>query len=587
MITFISCSFKGCAEPIVKFTLFRKLLLFFISVLVIISILFTIIEKVSHNVLQRTLQTTSHNQLEYSMQEMEQTLKQLEILMVLLSNDSSIKSYGNSKDFSPYLNSLLLRKTIEEKLLTQSYANIVQSNISVYWPSLNEVLSSLTYSPKKIYDKEHWQELPKFKWFISRENGFELRYILVDPYTNVPELKNVNYTIETSLTVNFLKNVLRSVEATGNGSSFFYNPSSEPIYADHFNEAVYQEVRALYASDHFKDGDLNHQTIKIDNKSYLLQAVSSTSLGWSLVQYIPLDDYLKPLNLTKKISKASLLFLIVIGSIMYVILYRNIKRPITYLVRKLEALGRGEYDSRVHLRVNNEFDYLFDQFNDMASRIQILIEDVYEEKLRSREAVYKQLQSQINPHFLYNCLFYIVSMAKKNPDAVTEMAQNLAYYYRFITKNNSYEIPLSEELKLITSYLSVQTLRNPNIHYQIDMEECMKHLLIPPLILQPIVENCVVHGIDNKLGSGIITIKGLTIQDVHHIIVEDDGYGLTPEQIHHLQGQLENKYRDNEIGCGLWNIDQRMKHRYDQTSGLTFEVSELGGLKVTLSWTRI
>ncbi len=552
--------------------------------LVTISILFTIVEQVSENVLQETLQSTSLKQLKYSLQEMEQTLKQLEVLTVLLSNDSSIKSYGNSKDFSPYLNSLLLRKIIEEKLLTQSYANIVQSNISIYWPRLDEVLSSLNHSPKKVYNKEQWSTLPKFKWFISRENGFELRYILVAPYLIVPELKSVNYTIETSLTVNFLKNVLRSVEAAGNGSSFFYNPSFEPIYADKLNESVFQKVKDLYATGRFSNGELNHQTITIDNESYLLQAVSSTSLDWSLVQYIPLDDYLKPLNLTKKISRASLIFLILIGSFMYLILYRNIKRPITYLVRKLEALGSGKYESRVHLRVNNEFDYLFDRFNDMASRIQILIEDVYEEKLRSKEAIYKQLQSQINPHFLYNCLFYIVSMAKKNPDAVTAMAQNLAYYYRFITKNNSYEIPLSEELKLITSYLSVQTLRNPNLHYHIDVEELLKQALIPPLILQPIVENSVVHGIDNKLGSGIITIKGATLEGVHYIVVEDDGYGLTPTQMQNLSSQLENKYRDNEIGCGLWNIHQRMQHRYDHTSGLTFEVSTLGGLKVTLSW---
>lgn len=522
--------------------------------------------------------------MEYSLQEMDQALKQLEILTVLLSDDSSIKSYGTSKDFSPYLDSLLLRKTIEEKLLTQSYANIVHSNISVFWPRIDEVLSSSDQKTKKTYDREKWPALPKFKWFISQENGFELRYIFVAPYSNIPELKKVNYTIETSLTVNFLKDVLRRVEAAGSGKSFFYNPSFDPIYADDLNEPLFEQLKSLYANGGFSNGKLNHQIIEIDHNHYLVQAVSSTTLEWSLVQYIPLDDFLRPLDLTKNITRASLFIILLIGSVMFLILYRNVKRPITYLVRKLEALGSGNYESRINLRVNNEFDYLFERYNDMASRIQILIEDVYEEKLRSREAIYKQLQSQINPHFLYNCLFYIVSMAKKNPEAVTAMAQNLAYYYRFITKNNSHEISFNEELKLITSYLSVQALRNPRLHYQIDVGDALKEMAIPPLILQPIVENCVVHGIDNKVGAGIITIKGEILDGTPSIIIEDDGYGLTPQQIRKLTFELDNKSRDNEIGCGLWNIHQRLQHRYGHSSGLKFEASKLGGLKVILSW---
>lgn len=572
----------------VKYKLFRILLLSFISILLAISLLFAITERVSENVLQQNLQNTSLNQLSHAVDEMEQDLKQLEILTVLLSNDSSIKSYGTSKDFSPYLNSLLLRKNIEEKLLTQSYANIVHSSVYVYWPQLNQVLTATDNRTVRTYDEDQWPKLPKFNWFISQDNGFELRYILVAPFLKTQNLSDVNFTVETALGAPFLQNVLNGVEAAGNGKAFFYNPNFAPVTSGELNEPLLQQIRDLYATDTFSTGNLNHQTVKINQEHYLIQSVSSSVLGWELVHYIPLDDFLKPLNQTKTITRFSLAFLCVSGVLMLLMLYRNIMKPFSYLIRKIEALGQGAYESRVHLKLNNEYDYLFERFNEMAERIQTLIEDVYEEKLLSREAVYKQLQSQINPHFLYNCLFYIVSMAKKDPDAVIQMAKNLAEYYRFITKNNvQHEISLEEELKWIKSYLSVQSLRNPKIVYTMDIEESMKSLMVPPLFLQPIVENSIVHGIDNKIGAGQIRICGQVVDDMYGFTVEDDGYGLQPEEIKNLTTKITNKHNSsgNGSGFGLWNIHQRLQHRYGNNSGVQIDRSELGGLKVTVYWT--
>ncbi|MFC7677650.1 sensor histidine kinase [Paenibacillus sp. GCM10028914] len=570
----------------VKYKLFRILLFSFIAILLAISLLFAITERVSENVLQQNLQNTSLNQLEHALQEMEQDLKQLEILTVLLSNDSSIKSYDTSKDFAPYLNSLLLRKTIEEKLLTQSYANIVHSSVYVYWPQLNQVLTSPDNRTIRTYNEEEWPELPKFKWFISDENVFELRYILVAPFLKTQNLSDVNFTVETSLGERFLQNVLTGVEAVGNGKAFFYNPNFDPVTSGELNEPLFQQIRDLYATNQFSAGKLNHQTVKINQEHYLIQSASSSVLDWELVHYIPLDDFLKPLNKTKTITRFSLVFLLLSGILMLLILYRNIMKPFSYLIRKIEALGKGAYESRVHLKLNNEYDYLFERFNEMAARIQTLIEDVYEEKLLSREAVYKQLQSQINPHFLYNCLFYIVSMAKKDPNAVTQMAQNLAEYYRFITKNNvQHEITLEEELKWINSYLSVQSLRNPKIIYSIDIEESMKQLLVPPLFLQPIVENSIVHGIDNKIGAGQIRISGQVVDSIYCFSVEDDGYGLNPEEMNQLISRIINKHNSDGSGFGLWNIHQRLQHRFGNSSGVRIEHSELGGLKVTVHWT--
>ncbi|MFD0959962.1 sensor histidine kinase [Paenibacillus chungangensis] len=563
----------------VKYKIFRNLLVFFIASLLIISFLFTFADRNSKEVMRQTLQSTSLKQLEFAVNEMESTLKQLEILAVLLSDDSSIQAYGTANTFAPYLDSLLLRKTIEEKLLTQSFAYLTQTKISVYWPERDEIISSTNEGVDRTYHPRSWESLPKYQWFFSDTDGLELRYILVEPYSLHHKLENVSYSIETSLTVDFLKQVLRSVEATGNGKAFFSHPSYGFIDLNNKYQPLYNAIQEQVGSTMS-----SHQTLRVGHDQYLVQRVTSSLLGWQLVQYIPVEDFFAPLDMTRWITKLSLIIILLLGSLILVMLYRNVKRPIAYLVRKIEGLAGGKYESRVHWKVNNEFDYLFDRFNEMASRIQILIEDVYEERLRTQEAVYKQLQSQINPHFLYNSLFYVVGMAKKNPQAVIEMAQNLAYYYRFITKNNFYQMTLEEELKLVKSYLSVQALRNTRLSYRIEVDEGMQSVLVPPLILQPIVENAIIHGIDNKADSGMISIRGSIQEEIYMLVVEDDGYGMPADQLASLHMLLDGKQTMHDKGCGLWNVHQRLRHRYGPLSGLTIESSDLGGISITIRW---
>ncbi len=569
----------------IKYKIFRNMLIIIIAILIPISLLFVVAEQISENVLQNTLQNSSMKQLEFSINKMEQQLKQLEYSAIQLANDSDIKSYSTSETFQPYLDKLMLRKTIEKKLHTQSYANIVQSEVVVHWPRLEESISSTNDRMARDHEEQTWSRLPKFKWFSTQEeNNLVLQYILVEPYSALQQAALVDYTIETKLDVNFLISVLKEVEAAGNGHALFYHPSFQPVIASEANEPLLEEIELLYNNDSFTDTGDHLQTIEVNRQSYLVQMVTSSSLGWSLFHYIPLDHFLMPLKQVKWLTRASLIFLFLTGIVLSFLLYRNLKRPISHLVRNIDALSDDRYETRIHLKANNEFDYLFERFNEMAAHIQTLIEDVYEAKLRSQEANYKQLQSQINPHFLYNCLFYIVSMANKDPSAVTQMAQNLSHYYRFITKNQSQDIELIEELKLVRSYLSVQSLRNKRLRYDIQVDEEMMHTMIPPLLLQPVVENSIVHGIDNKKDAGWISIKGVIQHDTHYLIVEDDGAGVSTEQLEILNRQVAGDRLHNDQGLALWNIHQRLNHHYGKTAGITLETSEYGGLRVSIHW---
>src|SRR5699024_9423743 len=302
----------------------------------------------------------------------------------------------------------------------------------------------------------------------------------------------------------------------------------------------------------------------------------------TLVSYINLDDFLSPLANVKRLENVSLILLFVSGLALAIFFYRDIHYNLRHLIEKIERFGKGNYSSRVTIKPNNEFRLLFTHFNRMAGQIQSLIENVYEEKIRTREAEYKHLQAQINPHFLYNCLFYIVTMANRSPEAVISMADNLAKYYQYVTNKSGSETTVREEITFIENYLRVQSLRNKRIKYTIDIPEELDELVIPPLSIQPIIENAIIHGIDQKRDAGHIMISGNTVSGGYEITIEDDGIGMSLENIKHLSSKL-NESMNMDMGHGLWNSHQRLKHRFGANSGLQISSSSLGGLRITIN----
>ncbi|WP_052339563.1 sensor histidine kinase [Gorillibacterium massiliense] len=564
----------------IKYKTFRNLIIMLIVLIIPATLLFAYANNVSKNVVQKTLEQSASKQLEFTMLQMEQSLRQLESQALILVNDSSVRAYASSYGFSEYINHLLMRKTIDEKLTLQSQADLITHDLTVYWPSLNETVS--TIEGKKVKPGEY-AALPKNRWFMRDEDGKPTFHLLfTDPGLASPDLSNAISVVETTFTSRHLLSVLQGLDLAGNGKSFFYFSDSSILANHQVDPRLLPLLKEKIALD---DGVASAHpeltVLKLDNVEYLVQTLYSQSLNGTLISYIQLNQFLLPLKKVNLMVNVSLLLLFLSGVALSYLLYRHFRIPLGYLVRKIEQLGSGNYSTRAVKKTNNEFDYLFERFNDMASRIQTLIEDVYEEKVRTREAEYKHLQSQINPHFLYNCLFYIVGMAHKSPDAVVSMAKNLSLFYRHITRKAGTNSTFGDEIKLIESYLEVQSLRTKRLQYEISIPEEMLSLQVPNLILQPIVENAVIHGLEQKKDSGHIRIQGRVAEDGFVLTVEDDGNGLSEDALRELTSQIQSDISTDEIGCGLWNIHHRLINRFGPEAGLILSQSPWGGFRVT------
>ena len=216
----------------------------------------------------------------------------------------------------------------------------------------------------------------------------------------------------------------------------------------------------------------------------------------------------------------------------------------------------------------------------MVSKIRFLMDRIYEEEKEKRSAELMVLQAQINPHFLYNTLDNLQWKAY-DYDAleIAEMVEALSNFFRISLSNGQEFIPLSEEIKHIENYLFIQEKRYEDIlKFTIDFDSSLSEITVIKLIIQPIVENAIYHGIKPKLSSGNIEVSVYEINDYVYISVYDDGVGMDEETLNELRASLNIK--NEKFGYGLYNVSQRIKLVYGENSGV--EVSSTLGEGTTV-----
>lgn len=416
----------------------------------------------------------------------------------------------------------------------------------------------------------------------AENNEFVFSRYAVTPYSSYLDPSSSNLVIEVQFDSSNIKDMLDKFKSDGRREPFYYLEGVGVIYNRSADKELTNNVIHLLKQQPLQD--LESRTIDLGGEKYLVNIVKSETIGWHLIDYIPISEIIRPIQKTNQLFYVSLAGLLLLCCIAAYLLYAQVQVPIKHLIVGFQKLKNGDYSVRMKPRGRSEFGFLYTRFNLMVAQIQELFETVYLEKIHVREARLKQLQSQINPHFFYNCFSFISSMAKlEKNEAVVAMSHHLSNYYRYTTRQERDLVAMSEEINFVTSYLEIQKMRMPRLQYSISLPADMRHLEIPPLMLQPLVENAVIHGIEAWTDASIIQITGEWHEEGARLVVEDDGKGMSMEDILILQHKMQNQM-DEQMGCGLWNVHQRMHLRFRGSAGVSFSSSNLGGLKVTITW---
>ncbi len=286
----------------------------------------------------------------------------------------------------------------------------------------------------------------------------------------------------------------------------------------------------------------------------------------------------------------SALFLITINIVIVILFNKRVYRPIVNVEEALHAIVSGDTNLKLtKLKQGNELYPVYNDLNSLILRLKQLIDSEYTAGIMKKQAEIDALQSQINPHFLYNTLESIRGQAiVEEVEGIGKMVKALADIFRYSITNKNAMVKLEEELKNIDNYLNIQQFRFDNKFIVIkDIEEDTKNCLIPKLVIQPIVENAIVHGLETKPGKGTIRIKSLSTTDSVIISVEDDGEGMDKETLEAINESLARgvslkKTEDIKVGLGLININERIKLIFDSNFGLKIYSVKQMGTKVEL-----
>ncbi|RHP34063.1 sensor histidine kinase [Lachnotalea sp. AF33-28] len=351
--------------------------------------------------------------------------------------------------------------------------------------------------------------------------------------------------------------------------------SSEGICCSEQNDGAFQ----------LSDADMKYLSMLSGRGAKLLTDRSGSQImisyealdinGWVLVNGVPTDSIMKGTELVKRMIFLCVGIMIAIACIPVLLLSRWISRDISSLVDQIEIYELGDTQIYFETRDRKELRRVADALNKMTRTIQKQLGEVIYIEKSKRKTELLLLQSQINPHFLYNTLISVKSLIDLDRyQQASSMFQSLIDFYVLSLNHGHEQTSISNELKIIKNYLSILEVRyNYSFEWMINVEEDILECGILTLTLQPLVENAISHGIKNKTDKGIIDISGCCCEDQIILTVWDNGQGISPEELERLNRYIREPYPKEKTGghFGLWNSNQRLKLYFGEAYGIEID----------------
>lgn len=378
--------------------------------------------------------------------------------------------------------------------------------------------------------------------------------------------------------------------------------SGESISVASGQEGMHEMLEANQAKlkQTFQEQSSGFITLQSGGQEYAVTYRSSGDDQW---KFISMSPYQATDTRNKSMVMLALILLAVNGTVFFVssfIISRSVIKPIHKLLRSMQKAPSGNF-RKVTVELNSyEFAQLYGGYNQMIEQIEQMLKRIIQEQQTIRRAELNTLQAQIKPHFLYNTLDSITSLAMSGMnEKVCELLEALGSYYRLSVSKGRELITLHEEVEIVRNYLTIQQVRYPGVfEVQYDIDSGCERVMIPKLVLQPLVENSLYHGIRPKGSPGTIRIQARRSKEGVLLTITDDGVGMSEEEVKQIQRtEMTRSNRSNSSNpsntsnssnpsnptynakhnpsFGLWGTMERLRIFYDREDGLKMQ-SEVG-----------
>lgn len=466
-----------------------------------------------------------------------------------------------------------VEKEIAVDALSSSYVvsvSVVSDNENEFSVKKNEIGGTqFGFTKDEIYDGNG-----SLLWTTLRESN---RLCAARAILNLETMQPIGY-ISIVYEAAYLTDILTDNFVDYAGVSYLVNESGNVMAA---SEEQYIRKQLGNTPDDLRD----REEISYDSLSGVwcyYYVGNQMGNGWTLVQLASVKEFNKMMYRMLRIVIIILLVTLGAGVVLVWLATSHIVRPTQVLIESMKQLAKDDKYPRVQITSNDEIGWIGMEYNKMAENIENMVEKVYKTELSEKQARLEYLQMQINPHFLYNVLDTISWMAiAEGKQDISEMTIALAELLRAIIKNDHF-ITLKEEMVVVRDYLMIQGERfEDKIQVYYDIEEEAYEYLVPNFILQPLIENAITHGLEPKVGIGSLGIQIKLDQDRMQITIEDDGVGMTEEEVNALRRRCSQDNQGNAIG--LINVYKRLILCYGEDSRLNIHSRKDRGTKISFS----
>lgn len=355
------------------------------------------------------------------------------------------------------------------------------------------------------------------------------------------------------------------------------------------NSSIYELLKKNEVFTSSLKGNTSSYSVKLNKSGYYINMRKIERLDSFIVSIVPVTVITESLNHEKNIFIAILLIAIIIIYLLSSSLAKLLHARIKRMLEAVKKIQLGNFNINIPVYGNDEIDELAKDINIMANKINDLINKVYKSEIAQKETAIYALQAQINPHFLFNTLETFKMMAEINgQEDLSEGITSLGNLMRYNISIGKKFVEIEKELEIIQDYIQIQNLLlNNRIKFEYHIPDELLKYKMPILIMQPLVENSILHGFKDKPGMLHIKICIIKSEDDVVITVSDNGAGITPDRLSQIEDALkgikdENNFSNREKSIGLINVNNRLLLNFGEKYGLTVDNAQEGGFKSTI-----
>jgi len=369
-----------------------------------------------------------------------------------------------------------------------------------------------------------------------------------------------------------------------NGNTYILDENNEVVYSSDLQELDSENI--LKIDNSLKELNLDQEDVTkevtISGEKYLLASKNVDINDWKIIELVSYNNVYSKVDTMKTTMTVAIIVFVYLSLLFSVIMALWISRPINKMKETMKIIEGGNFDVRIQNTSQDELGALSRNFNEMINKIQKLTQNEQKNQEKLRKAELNALQAQINPHFLYNTLESIKWMARMNRiSKVEEMIDSLSALFRIGLSKGRIFVTVQEEITHVEKYIQIQKIRYDRImDYSIDIPSHLYPCQTVKIILQPLVENAIYHGIKEKGEPGHITISATDTENEIIFCVQDTGIGMTQDKLRELQEMMDKGIAYDPKSYGVINVQERIQMHYGPMYGLRFESIYGEGTKV-------